>query len=220
MICKQNMREELLAHVSAVFEEEVARLAGEPAALEQTARRFGDPAELTAQLQESVPTLDVVQRSLDRAADGACFRPGESTLRRAVRYAIILAAAAGLLLSIPLLLVRTAVGQWPAGVLWQTGLVVLISGYLGFTICIFESSLRRLAGDRTRRSWLRLGLVLAGSTIVSMTLGLLAYGVSPNKVFWVFTFTVGLPAVLARGLAHEFTARKRYHEEWASLQIE
>ena len=41
---KRKMREELLAHVTSVFEEEVARLANEQTALEGTAQRFGNPA--------------------------------------------------------------------------------------------------------------------------------------------------------------------------------
>ena len=36
----------------------------------------------------------------------------------------------------------------------------------------------------------------------------------------LFFFTAGSPVGLAWGLAHVFAARKRYHEDWASLQIE
>jgi hypothetical protein len=104
--------------------------------------------------------------------------------------------------------------------LWHTGPALLISGYLGFTICIFESSLRPALYERKRSSWLQFALVLVGSTIVSMTLGLLAYGVNPTKAIWLFFFTVGFPVGLAWRLAHRFAARKRYHEEWASIQIE
>ena len=41
---KRKMREELLAHVVGVFEEESARLGDDRAALERTALRFGNPA--------------------------------------------------------------------------------------------------------------------------------------------------------------------------------
>jgi hypothetical protein len=51
--CKRKIREDLLAHVTTVFEEEIARLGDEKAALERTAQRFGNPTELTWQLQES-----------------------------------------------------------------------------------------------------------------------------------------------------------------------
>lgn len=118
-----------------------------------------------------------------------------------------------------LLGLRGRLGELPIDTLWHTCPVLLISGYLGFTICIFESSMRRSLCEQKRSSWLPFALVLAGSTIVSMTLGLLAYGVSPTKAFWVFIYTVGFPVGLAWGLAHYFTAWKRYHEDWASLRI-
>jgi hypothetical protein len=41
---KGKMREELLAHVVGVFEEESAKLGDERTALERTALRFGNPA--------------------------------------------------------------------------------------------------------------------------------------------------------------------------------
>ena len=47
------MRRELLAHVVAVFEEEVARDGDEGLALDRTVQRFGSPVELAGQLQES-----------------------------------------------------------------------------------------------------------------------------------------------------------------------
>jgi hypothetical protein len=213
---KRKMREELLAHVTAVFEEEVARLANEQAALERTAQRFGNPAELTGQLQESVPTLD----SIERFADWVSFRPCESTLRRAVRYATIIEVVALLWLFAGLLLVRGRLGEWPTDALWHTCPVLLVNGYLGFTICILESSMRRSLCEQKRSSWLQFAFVLVGTTIVPMALGLLAYRVSPINAIWVFLFTVGTPVGLAWWLTHEFTARKRYHEDWASLQIE
>jgi hypothetical protein len=219
---KSKMREELLAHVTAVFEEEVARLANEQAALEQTARRFGNPAELTGQLQESIPTLDSINRFAERFADWVFFQSCESTLRRAVWYTIFIEGVALLLFLFftMVLLLQGVVGGLPTDALWQIGPMLLTSGPLGFTICFLESSMRRLLDEQTRRSWLQLALVVVGCTIVSMTLGLWAFGVSPNTAIWVFLFMVGFPAVPAWALACRFTARKRCHEDWASLQIE
>jgi hypothetical protein len=211
------MREELLAHVTSVFEDEVARLANEQAALERTARRFGNPAELTGQLQESVPTLD----SIERFADWVSFRPRESTLRSAVRYTIIVEVVALLFLFAVLLILGGRLGELPTDALWYTGAVLLISGYLGFTVCILESSIRRLLCDQERSSWLRFALVLVGLTIVEVTLLLLAHGFGPpTKVIKVSFFTVGTPVGLAWALAHRFTSRKRYEEDWASVPIE
>ena len=58
--CKRKMREELLAHVCAVLEEEAK--AGDEVALKKVAVRFGRPAELAGQLQESVPARDGIHR--------------------------------------------------------------------------------------------------------------------------------------------------------------
>jgi hypothetical protein len=52
--------------VTAVFEEEVARLGDEEAALERTRERFGNPDELTVQLLKSVPAKDVGERIMGR----------------------------------------------------------------------------------------------------------------------------------------------------------
>src|SRR5262245_17543341 len=76
------MREELLAHVTAVFEEEAAKPGEERPALERTEQRFGDPAGLTAQLQESAPAGDRWARLLEHVFVGT----GASTLRLALRY--------------------------------------------------------------------------------------------------------------------------------------
>ncbi len=82
---KRKMREELLAHVLAVFEEESVRTGVEGTALERTRLRFGNPTELTGELQQSVPWLDLIAWFL---ANPALVHPGESARRRAVRHAV------------------------------------------------------------------------------------------------------------------------------------
>jgi hypothetical protein len=81
---KRKMREELLAHVSGVFEEEFAQLGDERAALDRTAQRFGNPNELTGKLQESVWASDAIHCLLDKL----WFRSGEPKGRRILRYGI------------------------------------------------------------------------------------------------------------------------------------
>lgn len=63
---KGRMREELLGHVTAVFEEELATLGDDEAALERTEQRFGNPDELTGQLLKSVPAKDFGERVMGR----------------------------------------------------------------------------------------------------------------------------------------------------------
>jgi hypothetical protein len=52
---KRKMREELLAHLSAIYQEELERLNDPIAALEASTRRFGDPTELSRELHTAVP---------------------------------------------------------------------------------------------------------------------------------------------------------------------
>lgn len=49
------MREELLGHLTAVFEEECARQEDEPAAVAGAVARLGEPAALSQELQRSLP---------------------------------------------------------------------------------------------------------------------------------------------------------------------
>jgi len=55
---KRMMREELLAHLLAVYEEEAERLGDERAAQRAARRRFGNSMELGRQLQASVPSFE------------------------------------------------------------------------------------------------------------------------------------------------------------------
>src|SRR5262245_60513230 len=52
---KLAMRRELLAHLTAIYEEELARNADASAALAAAKARFGEPAELTRELARSLP---------------------------------------------------------------------------------------------------------------------------------------------------------------------
>jgi hypothetical protein len=52
---KRKMREELLAHLTAIYDEELARLHDPAAALDSAAKRFGDPRELAGELAGAVP---------------------------------------------------------------------------------------------------------------------------------------------------------------------
>ena len=76
---RRKIREELLSHVVGVFEEERARVDDDQAALERTALRFGNPAEVTSQLQHSVVGC---WSSLARLVDGM----GPSRLRPVREY--------------------------------------------------------------------------------------------------------------------------------------
>src|SRR5581483_3173446 len=52
---RRKMREELLAHLTAIYDEELTRLHDPDAALREAVTRFGNPAELARELQDSIP---------------------------------------------------------------------------------------------------------------------------------------------------------------------
>jgi ATP-dependent Clp protease ATP-binding subunit ClpC len=58
MARKRKMREELLAHLSEIYEEEYLRWGDSDAALHEAAKRFGDPTQLSGELQDSLTSLE------------------------------------------------------------------------------------------------------------------------------------------------------------------
>jgi hypothetical protein len=85
---KLRMREELLAHLMAIHEEELARLGDDSAARAEAIRRFGDPEALTVELQQSVKWSDRIDARLNRMYG---WRPGESAARSSARLAGLVA---------------------------------------------------------------------------------------------------------------------------------
>jgi hypothetical protein len=82
MARKRRMREELLAHLLAIFDEEAEKLGDEQAALEQAKQRFGDARELTSQLQQAVPRWDRCRSMVESMG----YRPGESAWHLAAKH--------------------------------------------------------------------------------------------------------------------------------------
>jgi hypothetical protein len=209
---KRKMREELLAHVSAVFEEEAAKLGNERVALERTAERFGNPADLTGQLQGSVPACDFLLRFLE----GLAHRPGESALRRAVRYALITFVVWGGAL-LPAFVVQGRLREWP--ILFAGPVLVFGLTLLGVWMC------QALCGP-AGRSWPKAALVATASWLLipGVTFGvLLIYSgdvrSSLADVLPTSPWYGAIPVFMAVW-GSLTAAQKRNAEEWASLQIE
>lgn len=66
IVRKRKMREELLTHLTAIYEKELARRSEPAAAVREAVRRFGAPAELTAELQSTVPVRERIGYRMDR----------------------------------------------------------------------------------------------------------------------------------------------------------
>jgi ATP-dependent Clp protease ATP-binding subunit ClpC len=81
---KRRMRDELFAHLTGIYEQEVARLKSPALALEQAARRFGEPAELTGELECALPAYERFSRLIER---WMLYRAPESAARYSLRLA-------------------------------------------------------------------------------------------------------------------------------------
>ena len=83
--CKRKMREELLAHLAAIYDQEQARLHDPAAALEAAAQRFGKPADLSAELELALPAHERINHFVERFVG---YRAPESAARFSLRMAI------------------------------------------------------------------------------------------------------------------------------------
>lgn len=79
---KRKMREELLAHLTAIYREELVHASDPLEATEAAARRFGDPAELSREFQSALPASARVDYHLQRWMG---WRAPESVLRMMAR---------------------------------------------------------------------------------------------------------------------------------------
>jgi hypothetical protein len=217
----RQMREELLAHVNDVFEEELSRLGDEQAALERVRQRFGDLTQLTGQLQASVPASDL----FDRLWDWVWGLPGESALRRAVRHALLIQAAALTTILFVFWLLRGRVSELPVLLLQHFGPVTVAYSFVWFVCTLVGEWIRQALAGPTGKSRPRVVAVAIASWVLflSLIVGLplvleASWSYVEAVVFWAILI-VWAP-LLPWSLAEISAARIRSHEEWASLQID
>jgi hypothetical protein len=224
---KLRMRQELLAHLTERFEAERARLGDDAAALDETTRRFGDPAEVTRELQSVVP---VYERILSTPIPGL-----HQLERRALwgarrwRFSATSVAALGagvtFLAFLPLYAARLSeLRDWARITLFLGGIAVQIGGaflvnYLLFRLC---ASTITSGWRETARSMLSYGAaivvvqVLAAQVLYSYVFGEHDSGLTrlPQVVMATVLFVVVTPLMI------RFVAsRWRRSNEWLSLEI-
>ena len=218
---RRKMREELLAHVSDVFEEESAKPGDEQAALERTAQRFGPPAELTGQLQAAVPANDAIDRWF-------CGQPGDTTLRVAARLAAWFLALAVVVYAAATLLAGQAT-VWPREAILFTGFSILLLPAYMFCLTFATEWIRRAWFEPGRRSGLGAVFLTVGWFAFSLVLfeAGVTWSTGMNAVhrdFWDrIWFTLWLAASvpwLPWILASVGEARARSEREWTALQID
>ncbi len=224
---KRRMRQELLAHLTGLVEEEKARGGDERQAIARALRRFGDPVGLSRDLQASVPRLE---RWLSQWFSRG---PGEGGLRHGARIAAL--GAAGVVVGlhvIPLVLV-VAGREWSHV---RIGLAELgvIAGYVFLSVLLGHGVFRELAGRRGAASLLRaagygVGAILAGVALVAGS-----SVAQPENPLWEFILrSPRNPLALSAGawfacmplaaalvavlVARIERARGRGRENWSSL---
>ncbi len=79
---KLKIREELLAHLESIYAEELGRAQNPDAALAAATHRFGNPAELTRELQSTVPAHERLSWHLERRFGWRAPEHASSYLRR------------------------------------------------------------------------------------------------------------------------------------------
>jgi ATP-dependent Clp protease ATP-binding subunit ClpC len=94
---KRRMREELLTHLSAIYEQEQAKLHNPEAALDAAAQRFGDPSELARELDVDLPYHERISYFAERFV---LYRAPESAARFSLRMATYTGALLTVILSL------------------------------------------------------------------------------------------------------------------------
>ena len=217
---KRKMREELLAHVASVFEEERVRLGDDCNALARTGQRFGNAAELTIQLQASVPWND-------KAAwywENLFKKPGTSPFYRASRLALITATFGTVAVGLGMLFGE----QQPLFVFSFLFIIVMVLSVSWFLFLPLINWLQHRLFTTPGSSWKKVAQVVlvSGAFLLPVwSIGLListAFNLGPSVVDSLPM--LGLAGVLTP-LAFIFLTRvahdeSRQYQEWAKLPIE
>jgi hypothetical protein len=221
---KCRMREELLAHLVAIFEEEAAKGGGDEAALDRAKRRFGDSRELSGQIQDSVSRWERFRAMFERLDP----QPGESLWRPAMRLSLIMMAgyAIAMAAGVPLMIVRGRANE-VATALRIVFVVGLVSAALSVAFILLAHGMRRVLYGRELERSLRTAALyvlaalgffpgLAFVTYLALTGDLAASLAHLRFACW---FAPAAPAVfvlMARQIAIEWNGRA----EWEELPLD
>jgi hypothetical protein len=222
---KRQMREELLAHLTAVFEEE-AKLHEESVALGRTAVRFGDVGELTRQLQAEVPASDAPAYAVESFVGVAMQEP---IWRRAWRYAIAVGVFCTCLLAAYILVIGLVTGSWSEWVTLARLPSILAPVWMAtliFVATFLEHGMRQALFGPGGRSWPR-AIVIGLLTWLLVPGLVLAWSIAVSRVFLASLLDT-LPLFLTGALAPialVFTVTAliseiRYINDWATLPID
>jgi hypothetical protein len=227
---KLKMRRELLAHLTSIYEEEVTRRSNPTAARAEALRRFGDPAALTRELQDSVPALERILHTPIPALSGMTAiqrllgrRPGESDSHYAVRSAVwqgVLLTS----LAVPLVVVRMAGSGWaltPSELAVMAGCLAALAIVNSAFVYLVAGMVRAVCGEPRPAALVRVAGYWAGAVAA----GLASAPVSARMMLGNEDSHYRLPvlavvlAVVLLGIAAVIrldAMRKRRQSEWVN----
>jgi hypothetical protein len=240
---KDRMREELLAHLTSIYEEELARLGDERAAREEAIRRFGESAALTRGLQESLTRRDRLTYFVERWNG---WRAQESAARHAFRLAVTLLV---LLVAFTLAMVATwlterlvkqrGVQQLPLMLLSFAALLGIGTGAV-FLLGLLYFKMRDAlcGGPGVSRSLLKASAygALFSLVVLALVLGMLLVPCATVRaiagpgsvdlglcleILWPWWYVLALVSPLLPGLYGRMHGPTEIrHAEWAGLDLE
>jgi hypothetical protein len=171
------MREELLAHLTGIYQDELANANDPFAAMDAAAKRFGDPAELTRELQNSVP-IPVrrdfyVQRWIG-------WRAPESVVSMMARTSAVSLGIVALLVGLPILVGILIQGwnynQFTALRIFAGLAIMTPAAQFGLGLCYYKmrDSLWGVFGSRRSRINAVLWAVVAAIVVLATEIGFIA----------------------------------------------
>ena len=195
---KRRMREELLSHLASIFEEEAERLGDEQNALGRAKQRFGDPRELSRQLEESVPRWDRCRSIME----GLGYQRDASVWHLAARHLLVtlLIYAVAVLIWVPIFVaLKPAIAAVPGRhsevvtILPAVLVMALISAALSLLLSPLPHTIGRLLYDR------RLGRYSFVALCVLVSLLIFPFPAA-SAIFLLMT--------------RQATQERRYRQEW------
>ncbi len=222
---KRRMREELLAHLTAIFEEEAEKLSDEQAALDRAKERFGDAQELSAQIQGTVPWTEWFTYFTERFI---LFREGESVLAHAARSAAFISGLFAInLLLVPLALMIRGRPQEIGRMEFAFFAACIVLSGLFFGMTLLGHGIREAMFRGASARSLPLAVVysltsallvpVGGFIIIWISTGDVASGYAHFRFLSWFAFLV--PVVLIAAV-RQIATEAWDDNEWESLQID
>lgn len=234
---KLQMREELLAHLTSLFEEE-RRDGDEATALVRAMARFGDPAEIARELDRSAGRGEKLAYYAERVGQWQerwiGRREGEAFLPHALRSALVIALyhAVAILLLLGLIAFGLPVRSDPTH--HRTRVAGIVLGFSAaaswiFVLAIFDIS-RYVYAQAPRPGWLCVTLRTAAWSIPFVPLWVVLWGLATGDFQEALAHLPGaclgaivmipLGAFGAAFAGEVVRTQNQPYEEWARLRLE